>query len=144
MAKTKFAFDPFQIVLDVFHDFYPDAEPATIWYVGKVTDWNNKEMKKVWGLTSFPDDLTKPITIDIKVDMPVHAAVEILAHELAHLAAGRKYSCRATGTKEGDRLSHGPKWERIFARMQKEYEKRVQARYEVLHEDFEWIKLEAA
>lgn len=88
MTTTKFACDPFNVLLAVFEG-RSAASVTVIW----VSDLHAAE--GAWGRTHFDGH---PIIIELDVDCPVRGALDVLAHELAHVIAG---------LDEG----HGPKWE---------------------------------
>lgn len=59
------------------------------------------------GQAHFPDDDGTP-SIQIDIDCPIRHAVEVLGHELAHVAAPHDEN-------------HGPDWEAAFAAIHEEY-----------------------
>lgn len=62
----------------------------------------------VYGITTFPADENEVPLVEISAELTVQDAVEILAHELAHVAVG-------VGA------GHGPKWEKAFKKIHEEY-----------------------
>lgn len=99
--------DPFKTVLRIVRKRYSRAH-ARIYFVDKV---KAKGLKKgACGLTIFPDDGKAP-EIQISAGIPVWGAVEVLAHELAHLVLGRN-------PKGGP---HGPAWEKTFRWIHREF-----------------------
>lgn len=65
--------------------------------------------KPVYGVTVFNDDGKVLVFVDAMIS--VNNAVEILAHELAHVVAG---------FEEG-KDDHGPEWEAAFESIKQEY-----------------------
>lgn len=86
---ARFAPDPFSAILDAFNARHPDAGVVVQW----VTDLYAEE--RAWGRTHFDED---PIVIEIDGQIPVAGALDVLAHELAHVAAGFE-------------VGHGPAWQ---------------------------------
>lgn len=96
--------DPFKMIIGIVKGRYPKAR-ANIFFVEK------KHLGKgCLGETVFPDDGSMP-QIAVSVEIPVARAVEILAHELAHLVLG-------PNPKGG---AHGPKWKKVFKWIHAEY-----------------------
>ncbi|MGM9562500.1 MAG: hypothetical protein ACI3VQ_00295 [Faecousia sp.] len=89
---SPFANDPAALVALAFIELYPQLNFCTQ-YVPYI---EGKNGKPVCGATIFPADGSAPI-INISVNVPVISVPEILAHELAHVAAGKS-------------AGHGPKW----------------------------------
>lgn len=103
--KTPFNNDMFSMVYMAFDSLFP-GKPVRIWWnadIPKAADGTERV-----GLTSWNEDGT--IDVDISAKLPVADAVEILAHELAHVAAGKD---------EG----HGEKWEQAFDAIHAEFER---------------------
>ena len=75
--KSPFKNDPFAIVWQAFNELYPDKECKC--YIAPKTGCDS-----MCGLTIFNEETT----VLINAELPVEYAVEILAHELAHVAAG--------------------------------------------------------
>lgn len=94
--------DPFQAVISAVHALYPDAVAAVQWVEGLHAE------QGAWGCTEF-DALPPGVAlISLDASMPVSAAVEVLAHELAHVIAGPD-------------AEHGPEWEQAFSAIHAEY-----------------------
>lgn len=70
--------------------------------------WNPKlkTKRKEYGATTFPVEGI-PL-IDLNPELPICYAVEILAHELAHVIAGQE-------------AGHGGEWEMVFDEINKRY-----------------------
>lgn len=64
-----------------------------------------------YGETFFPDDGSRP-SVKVAVGIPMEAVIEVMAHELAHVAAGLD-------------ADHGDKWEAAFERIHAAYCKRM-------------------
>lgn len=90
---SPFLNDPPAIVARAFGELYPKAE-----YIAQlVPDLRDETGATVYGETLFPDDGSTPV-ISISAEAPISAAPELLAHELAHVVAGKD-------------AGHGPEWE---------------------------------
>lgn len=103
---AEIVLDPFGELVDIFNELCD--EDVSIMFVTGL-----KEEEGVWGQTSLSE--TEGNLVQIDVSCPVEGAVEVLAHELAHVATGKDCS-----------EDHGPEWEGWFARIHTEYCKRVQ------------------
>lgn len=103
MMKTPFKNDPFALVWTAFKNLFPNKE-CDVWYDKKEESENCDTV--TFGETFFADDGS--IIVFIDYDLQVKDAVEILAHELAHVAAG----------KDAD---HGEAWEKAFDDIFTEY-----------------------
>ena len=90
MTVTVF-FDPIETVIEAFQLLYPDAHAEVCF---------GQQIQGGLGATIFPDDGAIP-TVLISGKIPHGRVPEILAHELAHVAAG--YGAE-----------HGEEWERAF------------------------------
>jgi len=96
--------NPFTVVINIFTDMYPDKSCK----IEFVQELYKKE--KAYGGTHFPGDGSNP-TVSIDVTTPVIGAVEVLAHELSHVAVGEK-------------KGHGEEWEKVFDDIYNEFNKR--------------------
>lgn len=85
---AKFCHDPFSDLLSAF-GARSSVDVDVVW----VTDLHAEE--GAWGRTHFD---TAPVVVELDVDCPVRGALDVLVHELAHVAAGFE-------------AAHGPKWE---------------------------------
>ncbi len=101
-------FDPFGLIVEIFNDLYPDTPCEIIFSEGL-----HKGDGDPWGCTTFPDDGSDPQVV-IDVETPLRHAVEILAHELAHVAVGGECD-----------EEHGEDWEKAFSAIHQEYVSRV-------------------
>ena len=93
--------DPIRLVVRIVKKRYPAAR-ALIFFVAQ-----QEVASGAYGHTLFPDDGSIPHVL-ISVELPVIRAVEILAHELAHVVVGPKGG-------------HGKEWNRVFRWIKKEY-----------------------
>ena len=93
---VKMSFNPFQVILDVFNEQYPGFDCQ----VNFVSNLYDKE--GAYGVAEMLDDGGWIVAID--VETPIDGAIEVLAHELAHVAAGPSDN-------------HGKKWNRIFTKI---------------------------
>lgn len=101
---SPFVNDMFAMVYMAFDSLFPGKGVRGIWWnadIPKAADGTERV-----GLTSWNEDGT--IDVDISAKLTVADAVEILAHELAHVAAGEN---------EG----HGEKWEQAFDAIRAEF-----------------------
>lgn len=103
--ETPFLNDMFALVYQSFHNLWPDKK-CSIWWEPEIRQ--TEDGKAPMGLTDFGDDGT--IAVFVSPDIPVRHAVEILAHELAHVAVGVD-------------ADHGSEWEKAFDAIFDEYNK---------------------
>ena len=101
--RKPFKNDPFSLIWEAFKNLYPDKECECFWET-QIRD--NAEGHTCYGLTDFGEDGS--VVVFVSATLQVLDAVEILAHELAHVAVGVEYD-------------HGEEWERAFDRIFKEY-----------------------
>lgn len=102
--ESPFKNDPFVIAYMAFKNLYPNKECEYYW-AGDVNgddEWNGS-----YGMTIF-DKETGEATVYIKPTISVKDAVEVFAHELAHVAAGEKHE-------------HDSVWEEVFNAIFVEY-----------------------
>lgn len=95
---------PFELINKAFKTLYPEKE-----YRACIEpDITDDQGEKAYGITIFyKDDI--PI-VAISAELTIKDAVEVFAHELAHVAAG-----------EG--AGHGEEWEEAFENIAKEYQR---------------------
>lgn len=103
--ESPFKNDPFTVVAQAFSNLYPDKR-----YMAHYNPDPIDSDDPHYGETVFPEDGGVP-TVLVCADLPITDAVEIFAHELAHVAAGN--------TEE----SHGTEWETAFEAIFNEYER---------------------
>lgn len=108
--ESPFSNDPFSLVWEAFKNLYPGKE-CEVWY-----DQHNEEgHENEYGCTLFPDDGSAPV-VSIFAEHPVNILVEILGHELAHVAVGQGHD-------------HDEEWEKAFDEIFMEYTRLSEARY---------------
>lgn len=78
--KNPFLNDPFAMVWQAFQNLYPDKNCDVYWDPNLQPD---EAGKSVYGVTVFNDDGKVLVFVDAMIS--VNNAVEILAHELAHV-----------------------------------------------------------
>lgn len=105
--KNPFLNDPYAMVWQAFQTMFPDKTCNVYWYPNLSPD---PEGKPVYGTTVFRDDGKVLVFVDAMLS--VNNAVEILAHELAHVAVGFS-----------DEDDHRPEWEAAFESIKQEYER---------------------
>lgn len=88
----KMVNDPFRRIIRIVRGRYPKTK-ARIHFVEQRT------IKGCAGKTLFPDNGHPEVVISASI--PVWGAVDVLAHELAHVVAGPK-------------AKHGPRWRKVF------------------------------
>ena len=91
------------MVWRAFRDLYPDKCCRCQW-VEKIPPGDDGE--NVYGRTTFAPDGT--VYVEVEGTMTVMDAIEVLAHELAHVAAGAD-------------AHHGEAWERAFEAIYEAY-----------------------
>ena len=104
---TPFENDPTAIVALAFKKLYPGVE----YYAQYNVSIEDDDGEPAYGLTIFPKDDGIPEVL-ISAEAPISAAAELLAHELAHVVAGKN-------------AEHGPEWEAVFDAIHEEYYKTV-------------------
>lgn len=85
-TMVTFLNDPFDAVMTAFRNLYPDKEFVALW--GEPDD------PEAYGETFFPDEQGEGWCPHIYVSpsrTPAIIAVEVLAHELAHVAVGAEH-----------------------------------------------------
>lgn len=85
LFQSPFGNDPFSLVAKAFKNLYPDKEYIAYWDPNIYGD-EPEDTPKPFGLTDFGEDGTVSVFVD--PDISVTNAVEIFAHELAHVAVG--------------------------------------------------------
>lgn len=104
MYQNPFVFDPFAYVYQAFKNLYPGKECKCL-FSDNLTDDNGE---KVFGITEFQDDGS--VIVLISLNLSIVDAIEVLAHELAHVAMGVEEE-------------HGQKWKDCFDAIYDEYDK---------------------
>jgi hypothetical protein len=103
-AVLAWGSNPLQDVLDTFARLYPN-KAATV-YIAPT--------EAGLGFTEFPDDGSSP-SICVDPGLPYSGVMDILAHELAHVAAGSAEE-------------HGAAWQAAYDAIRDGYEREVMAR----------------
>ena len=106
---SPFRNDPPAIVARAFKEIYPDRG----YYAQLVPDLKDENGEPAFGLTIFPDDGSTPV-VCVSAEAPISAAPELLAHELAHVAAG-------------EAAEHGPEWKAAEEAIAKKYDEILEA-----------------
>lgn len=99
---NPFINDPFAMVYEAFKNLYPEKDCSCYFDAFD----KNEEGDTVYGETLFADDGTMTVGVDVTLNLA--NAVEIFAHELAHVAVGSD-------------VDHGEEWERAFDAIFQEY-----------------------
>lgn len=97
--------DPIPVVFKAYLNLYPDKLPDLI----QLT-WSEAPMTEGWGTTTFCDD--GKVVIEINNKLTLEHYPEIMAHELAHVAAGLEEE-------------HGEAWEIAFEAIFNEFNRLV-------------------
>ena len=101
--ESPFANDPFSLVWKAFKNLYPGKGCEVQWQPGIQDD---ELSEQGYGFTEFHDDGSILVVVD--ANLQVSNAVEVLAHELAHVAVGTENE-------------HGAAWEPAFDAIFQEY-----------------------
>lgn len=115
MKQKNWIFDncPFGILDIAFKRLFPGIEYTAIFYPSLQDD---ESREKVYGFTDFSDD--GEITICVDSDLTINNAVEIFAHELAHVGVGAEHE-------------HDAVWEKAFDDLFNEYNNIADELFEV-------------
>lgn len=116
--KSPFGNDPFALVAQAFKNLYPDKEYIAYWEPQIYSEEPCEQ--KPYGLTDFGDDGTVAVFVDPKI--AVTDAVEIFAHELAHVAVGVDHD-------------HDSEWEAAFDAIFIEYNRIASEMFDASDED---------
>lgn len=100
---APFQNDMFAMVWGAFKKLYPDKDCEIYW---KPQIRGKEDGKPVYGLTYFADDGS--VAVFVKPCLEVADAVEVLAHELAHVAVGVEHD-------------HDEVWQEAFDKIFEEY-----------------------
>ena len=109
MYKHPFKIDPFAGVYTAFRNLYPECDCVISWD----NEIKDEKGETCCGVTRFA--LGKIPIVKISPELTVFDAVEVLAHELAHVVNGP------------DNMQHGPDWEKVLDALLKEYERATKA-----------------
>lgn len=100
---TPFQNDMFAMVWGAFKRLYPDKN-CEIYWEPQIRD--AEDGKPAYGMTDFADDGS--VAVFVKPSLEVADAVEVLAHELAHVAVGVEHD-------------HDEVWQEAFDKIFEEY-----------------------
>lgn len=100
---TPFQNDMFAMVWSAFKRLYPDKN-CEIYWEPQIRD--AEDGKPAYGMTDFADDGS--VAVFVKPSLEVADAVEVLAHELAHVAVGIEHD-------------HDEVWQEAFNKIFEEY-----------------------
>lgn len=120
-ANARLAFDPINLLLEIFARRWPDKRVEVAWV---------SELKKdrdVWGCAAEGHG-EEPWAVMVDVEAPFHAVIELVAHELAHVAVGLTHD---------DPSGHGEAWSKAFDELHEAYTVAVDAAYR------DWVFYEA-
>lgn len=109
--QTPFSNDMFSLVWEAFEQLYP-GKKFECWFAPEL---ESEEGEEVYGLTVFKDD--GEIYVFVSAKLHLSDAVEIMAHELAHVAIGYDHG-------------HDEAWESAFDKIHKRYEEICKERFE--------------
>jgi len=102
-SNGAFVNNPFDLLTEVFQNLHPEKRYQAV-FDEDIKDGDGKE---AFGETFFPDDGSSP-TVSISAYLSIKDAIEIFAHELAHVAAGKEHD-------------HDEAWEMEFQKIFDEY-----------------------
>lgn len=105
LLRTPFENDPFALVWRAFKNLYPERD-CTCYWDPELS--NTEDGEPVYGATDYDAETDSFVVLVSSNTLTVKDSVEILAHELAHVAVG-----------EG--AGHGPLWEEAFEAIFQEY-----------------------
>lgn len=103
---ARMKLDPFGLLLRLYDESCCPVD-VTVEFVAQL-----QKQEGGWGRTHFHDDGTAEIHID--GDCPVAGAVDVLAHELAHIIAGFE-------------AGHGKAWEQAYSELHRRYGEHINA-----------------
>lgn len=106
-SKVEWGVSPFHFIVEAYTQLY--NKPCTI----DLHPTYHADTGK-YGSTMFPDDGSTP-EIVLAADVSYQILIEILAHELAHVAAGKDVECADTDEQ------HGNAWQEAFDALHKRY-----------------------
>jgi len=101
--------DPIQVIIDIFEQRHPKKKVIVQYVQGM------KEKADAYGETFFPNDGGIPI-VSIDVEISIIGAIDVLAHELAHVAIG----------PDG---KHGEKWDNEYTEINNSFHKKFHGNY---------------
>ena len=114
---SVFINDPFDTLAEAFYNLYPDCKYEAFIVSPEMI---NPDSKAMFGETFFPEDGSTP-AIFISPELKIKDAVEIFAHELAHVATPNE--------------EHSTAWEEAFEKIFQEYNHLVDQQESFVHPD---------
>jgi hypothetical protein len=102
--NSLFVNDPFETVAEAFDNLYPGFN-YTVFIVPKI---DTADGKIAYGETFWPEGENIAV-ISISAELKIMDAVEVLAHEFAHVATPKE--------------DHSTAWEEAFEKIHQEYER---------------------
>lgn len=103
-------FNPFTVAIECAEALWPDLDCDIVFAESIENEDGSKH--ECFGMTEFHDDGERP-TVVVLATMPLQGVVEVLCHELAHVATPHDED-------------HGEVWQAAFDAIHKEYVRRVQ------------------
>lgn len=103
--NSPFVNDMFGLVYKAFERVFPGRACKCIWVEHIYLD--EETGQEVWGQTTFPEDGSLPV-VEVSGELAVKDAVEVFAHELAHVGVGEE-------------CVHDEVWEDAFGEIYREY-----------------------
>ncbi len=104
--------DPFEYVMQAFENLYGKHDVLIQW-----KPIEKHKGKKCWGRTSLCENGT--FAIDISPNLKIRDAIEVLGHELAHVAAGLENAHNKAWQRADDAIYE--EYLRIIRDQQKRY-----------------------
>ena len=112
--NSVFTNDPFATVDQAFRNIFPGIKYEAQF----APELKDDEGKEVWGMTLIPDESDGIPMVFISAKLKLMDAVEIFAHELAHVAVPGE--------------EHSETWEKTFKRLHQEYGRIVDEKEAIL------------
>lgn len=116
----KYELNPFNLIVDVCNALYPDFNAQIVFsppgdFEAMCKEYNvpRDSEELPCGFCFLPDDGTEPLIV-VNSDIPCHASVEIISHEVAHVVAGYD-------------AGHGELWQAEFDKIHDSYCKAYQS-----------------
>lgn len=110
-SDKRFLFDPYAVLFQAFENLYPNRSYDVQW-------GDESILQDKFGMT---DSNGERNIVTISVNIPTSGALDVLAHELAHVAVG---------VDEG----HGKEWEHAYEKINDEYNALTEAYQNYLDE----------
>lgn len=108
----NFINNPFDILKEIMYEVYPFVTYNVDIYIGQeMTDG-----KETFGCTLFPENEEDRTAIEVHYSLSLNDAVEVLAHELAHVIAGKE-------------AEHNEDWEAVFEGIHVLFQRKLDERF---------------